>query len=189
VTRARRESRLSGSRSLTPFDEERAVGIGATKVMHVKIPVTDLQVSVDWYCRLMDLTLTHEFIEHGELRGAALRSMEGGFSFALRLMQHCSSAPDLDGFDIVALHMSSRECLSVVQERSEMLGADYTSVQDRGPHEAVVDVTDPDGTLLRFYWVDLAQEPDVFLAFAFRDDGPPEITREPRLRAPSVLGR
>ena len=75
---------------------------------------------------------------------------------------------DLDGFDIVALHMSSRESLSLVQERSARLGADHTPVQDRGPHEAVVDVTDPDGTLLRFYWKDLAQEPDVFLAFAFR---------------------
>ena len=50
-------------------------------------------------------------------------------------------------------------------------------------------MTDPDGTLLRFYWADLAQEPDAFLAFAFRDDGPPEFIREPRLRAPSVLGR
>ena len=164
------------------------MGIGVTKVKHVKIPVTDLQISVDWYCRLMDLTLAHEFIEHDELRGAALRSMEGGFSFALRLRQHCSSAPDLDGFDIVALHMSSRESLSLVQERSERLGADYTPVQDRGPHEAVVDVTDPDGTLLRFYWMDVTQEPDVFLAFAFGDDGPPELIHEPRLRAPSVLG-
>ena len=41
------------------------MGIGVTKVKHVKIPVTDLQISVDWYCRLMDLTLAHEFIEHG----------------------------------------------------------------------------------------------------------------------------
>ncbi len=70
-----------------------------------------------------------------------------------------------------------------------MLGADYTLVQDRGPHEAVMDVTDPEGTLLRFYWVDVAHEPDLFLAFAFRDDGPPELIHEPRLRAPSVLGR
>ena len=73
------------------------MGIGVTKVKHVKIPVTDLQISVDWYCRLMDLTLAHEFIEQDELRGAALRSMEGGFSFALRLRQHCSSAPDWTG--------------------------------------------------------------------------------------------
>ena len=165
------------------------MGVGMTKVLHVKIPVTDLQNSVDWYCRLMDLTLTHEFIEQGELRGAALRSVEGGFSFALRLRQYCSSTPNLDGFDIVAIHMSDRESLTVVQQRSAVLGAEYTAVQDRGLHEAVVDVTDPDGTLLRFYWVDLAQLPDVFLGYSFSGDGPPEFVREPRLKAPSVLGR
>jgi len=165
------------------------VGIGVTKIKHVKIPVTDLQHSVDWYCRLMDLTLAHEFIEDGELRGAVLRSPEGGFSLALRLRQHCSSAPDLDGFDIMALHMTSRESLLGVQQRSAALGADVTPVHDRGPHEAVVDVTDPDGTLLRFYWADEAQEPDVFTAYAFHGDGPPEFIHEPRLRAPSILGR
>jgi catechol 2,3-dioxygenase-like lactoylglutathione lyase family enzyme len=157
--------------------------------MHVKIPVTDLQDSVDWYCRLMDLTLAHEFIEQGELRGAAVRSLEGGFSFALRLRQYCSSTPDLDGFDVVAVHMISRDSLSVVQQRSAALGAEYTAVQDRGPHEAVVDVTDPDGTLLRFYWADLARAPAVFLGYSFRGDGPPEFVREPRLKAPSVLGQ
>ncbi len=165
------------------------MGIGMTRLLHVKIPVTDLQNSVDWYCRLMDLSLTHEFIEQDELRGAAVRSTEGGFSFALRLRQHCSSAPDLEGFDIVAVHMNSREALSVVQQRSAALGAEYTDVQDRGPHEAVVDVTDPDGTVLRFYWVDLAAVSDTFVGYAFTGDGPPEFIGEPRLEAPSVLGR
>jgi len=63
------------------------MAVGMTKVLHVKLPVTDLQRSVDWYAALMDLQLTHEFIEHDELRGAALRSAEGGFSFALRLRE------------------------------------------------------------------------------------------------------
>ena len=29
--------------------------IGMTKVLHVKIPVSDLQRSVTWYCELLDL--------------------------------------------------------------------------------------------------------------------------------------
>jgi predicted enzyme related to lactoylglutathione lyase len=32
-----------------------------TKILHVKIPVTDLQHSADWYAQLMDLVLTREF--------------------------------------------------------------------------------------------------------------------------------
>jgi catechol 2,3-dioxygenase-like lactoylglutathione lyase family enzyme len=54
------------------------MAIGMTKVLHVKIPVTDLQRSVTWYASLMDLELSKEFIEQGELRGAALTSPEGG---------------------------------------------------------------------------------------------------------------
>lgn len=165
------------------------MGIGMTKIMHVKIPVTDLQRSLDWYGELMDLTLTHEFIEDGEVRGVALKSTEGGFSFALRLRQYCAGTPDLTGYDVVALHMTNRESLLGVQERSAGLNASYTEVQDRGPHEAVVDVTDPDGTLLRFYWVAPTQDPDTFLGMAFHEDGPPTFESEPRLRTTRVAGR
>lgn len=56
------------------------MGIGMTKVLHVKIPVTDLQCSASWYAALMDLKLSREFIEDGELRGAALYSPEAGFA-------------------------------------------------------------------------------------------------------------
>jgi catechol 2,3-dioxygenase-like lactoylglutathione lyase family enzyme len=82
-----------------------------TKVLHVKLPVTDLQRSLDWYASLMDLHFTHEFIEDDEVRGVALRSAEGGFSFALRLREHCAGQPDLDGFDVVALHMADRDAI------------------------------------------------------------------------------
>jgi len=165
------------------------VGIGMTKLLHIKLPVTDLQRSVDWYCRLMDLALSYEFVEDGELRGAVLRSDEGGFNVALRLGQYCASVSDLTGFDVVGIHMESRESLAVVRERCAALGAVCTGIQDRGPHEAVVDVTDPDGTILRFYWMDLATEPTAFQGLEFRGDGPPEFVGEPRLSAPAVLGR
>ena len=165
------------------------MSIGMTRILHVKLPVTDLQRSVDWYCRLMDLVLTYEFVEDGELRGAVLHSPEGGFNVALRLRQHCTGTPDLTGFDVAGLHMESRESLAVVRERCAALGAACTGIQDRGPHEAVVDVTDPDGTLLRFYWADLTEAPREFRRLEFDGDGPPDVVTEPRLRAPSVLGR
>ena len=49
------------------------MGIGMTKVQHVKIPVTDLGRSVAWYGELLDLVPFREFVEHGVLRGAASR--------------------------------------------------------------------------------------------------------------------
>jgi catechol 2,3-dioxygenase-like lactoylglutathione lyase family enzyme len=165
------------------------MAIGITKVLHVKIPVTDLQRSVTWYATVMDLELTNEFIEQGELRGAALRSPEGGFAFALRLREHCSSAPVLDGFDIAALHMASREELVQLRNRCLERGVACSEVQDRGPDQAVVDVPDPDGTVLRFYWVAESGEPSSFTGLSFTGDGPPTVTTEPRLDAPRIAGR
>jgi catechol 2,3-dioxygenase-like lactoylglutathione lyase family enzyme len=165
------------------------MGIGMTKVLHVKIPVTDLQRSADWYAQLMDLVLTREFIENGELRGAALHSPEGGFAFALRLREHCSSQPALDGFDVVALHMATRDALTQLCERCARLGIRCTNIQDRAANEAVVDVADPDGTVLRFYWVADTGEPDSFTGLIFQGDAPPRRTAEPRLHAPQVARR
>lgn len=160
------------------------MAVGMTKVLHIKLPVTDLQRSVDWYAALMDLHLKYEFIEHDELRGAALRSAEGGFSFALRLREHCEGRPDLNGFDVVALHMVSREAIVAMRDRCERLGVTCSPVQDRGEHEAIVDVTDPDGTILRFYWVDESVDSGSFVGMIFTGAGPPQLTSVPRLRPP-----
>lgn len=161
------------------------VAVGMTKVLHVKLPVTDLQRSVDWYASLMDLHLRYEFIEDGELRGAALHSAEGGFSFALRLREHCEGQPVLDGFDVVSLHMVDRDAIVRMSERCQALGVPCSPVQDRGEHEAIVDVPDPDGTVLRFYWMDESVDRDPFIGMIFDGTGPPQLTSVPRLRPPA----
>lgn len=162
------------------------MGVGMTKVLHVKMPVTDLQRSVDWYVQLMDLVLTREFIEDGELRGAALHSTEAGFSFALRLRDQCSSRPVLDGFDVLAIHMATRHALEALRGRCAALGVPCSEIQDRAENEAVVDVPDPDGTVLRFYWVGATAESDRFIGLEFESTGPPHLVAKPRLRAPLV---
>ena len=52
------------------------MGIGITRMQHVKIPVSDLGYSIGWYARFLDLVPFREFVEHGAVRGAALRSPE-----------------------------------------------------------------------------------------------------------------
>ena len=157
------------------------MAIGMTRVLHVKLPVSDLAHSVQWYVALLDLELTREFVEDGELRGAALKSREGGFAFALRLREHCAGQPRLDGFDVAALHMESRDDLVRLRERCSALGVACTPIQDRGEYSAIVDVTDPDGTVLRFYWLVESQEPDSFVAVIFNGDAPPTFSSESRL--------
>ena len=158
-----------------------------TKILHVKLPVTDLQRSVDFYASLMDLEVTREFVQDGEVRGAALHSAEGGFSFALRLREHCPGRPVLDGFDVVALHMVDRDAIVRMSTRCRRQGVACSPVQDRGEHEAVVGVVDPDGTVLRFYWVDESVTRKPFVGMVFDGEGPPRITHEPQLLHPKAL--
>jgi catechol 2,3-dioxygenase-like lactoylglutathione lyase family enzyme len=160
------------------------MSIGMTKVQHVKIPVTDLARSVAWYSRLLDLVPFREFVEQGALRGAALRSPEAGFAVALRERQFCASQPDLAGFDLVALHMANREALADLAAKCDRLGIEHGPIQDRGPNEAVVDVPDPDGAVLRFFWEREDEETSRFLGLSFGADGQPAFYDTPRLPVP-----
>jgi|SRR5450631_2581796 catechol 2,3-dioxygenase-like lactoylglutathione lyase family enzyme len=163
------------------------MGIGMTKVLHVKIPVTDLQRSVSWYCSLLELDLSKEFVEQGVLRGAALSSREGGFAFALRDRAFCASTPNLSGFDPFALHIATRDALEEIVERCDRLGLEHSPIQERGPNEAVVDVPDPDGTVLRFYWVGDSSDGDHFLGMEFDDGDNVSFYDTPRLGVPGPV--
>lgn len=81
--------------------------------------------------------------------------------------------------------MHSREALARLRNRCATLGIACTPIQDRSDDSAVVDVTDPDGTVLRFYWVEQSDEPDGFRAIIFEGDEPPRFATEPRLQ---ILG-
>ena len=53
-------------------------------IHHVKIPVSDVRVSAEWYERALGLEVAIEFVEDGELRGVALNAPGGNTSIALR---------------------------------------------------------------------------------------------------------
>ena len=84
--------------------------------------------------------------------------------------------------------MATRDALTHLRERCTRLGIPCTEIQDRAANEAVVDVADPDGTVLRFYWVADTGEPHSFTGLIFNGDAPPQLTTEPRLKAPELPG-
>jgi catechol 2,3-dioxygenase-like lactoylglutathione lyase family enzyme len=67
------------------------MGIGLTKIKHVKLPVSDLQRSVSWYQSLLDLELHMEFVERGTVCGASLVDRDGGFEITLRDKEFCAA--------------------------------------------------------------------------------------------------
>lgn len=120
-------------------------------IAQVKLPVTDLQASVLWYERLLGLRQWSEFLEDGVVRGAGLTDHAGQLSLALRDRTVCTGQPDLTGFDVVAFRPASREALDAIVARCEALGVGHRPVVET-PHGAILDVPDPDGTVLRFYF-------------------------------------
>jgi catechol 2,3-dioxygenase-like lactoylglutathione lyase family enzyme len=119
-------------------------------LLQVKLPVTDLARSVDFYTRLLGLRLWVEIVEDDVVRGAGLIDREGRFNISLRDRAVCASTPDLAGFDVVAFRPADRDALVRLAARCDREGFPHTGVSD-GPTGALLDVTDPDGTVLRFY--------------------------------------
>jgi catechol 2,3-dioxygenase-like lactoylglutathione lyase family enzyme len=150
------------------------------RIRHVKLPVVDLARSVAWYRELLDMELVAEFREGGELRGAQLMDATG-FGIALRDREHCAGRPDLTGFDVVALEVGSVDDLHRLDERAASLGGARSGVADRGPQGAYLDVTDPDGTVLRFL-ANNPINPGRFLGVDFDGQGSATFYDTPTLR-------
>ena len=101
---------------------------------------------------------------------------------ALRDRRFCASKPDLSGFDVVAFTPSSRESLDELAARCDARGFAHSEIADFGDGW-VLDVPDPDGTVLRFYH--FTGRTDVFTGYSFAAGRPIERYVEPLLHQPT----
>ncbi|MET0864293.1 MAG: VOC family protein, partial [Nakamurella sp.] len=76
-------------------------------IHHIKIPVSDVRASIQWYQRVLGLTVMIEFTEDGELRGVALKAPDGSSQIALRHEPERAAA--LAGFDLFAIGVPTRD--------------------------------------------------------------------------------
>lgn len=154
--------------------------IGITKIRQVKLPVTDLEKSVAWYRELLDLQPAFEFFENGAVRGVVLLEPDADLHIALRERLYCASRPHLNDFDAFALRVDSLDSFTKLIERADRLGASHSEIHDRGPYGAALDISDPDGTVIRFLY-EPDDYPTGFTGLEFGPDGTPSTYREPRL--------
>ncbi|WP_433194771.1 VOC family protein [Nocardia sp. CA-107356] len=154
--------------------------LGISKIRQVKLPVTSLATSVAWYRQLLDLEPVFEFYEEGAVRGVVLLEPNADLHIGLRERAYCASHPHLDDFDAFALRVDSLDAFTELIARADRLGSPHSEIHDRGPYGAALDISDPDGTVIRFLY-----EPDTyptgFAGLEFGPDGTPSGYEQPRL--------
>jgi catechol 2,3-dioxygenase-like lactoylglutathione lyase family enzyme len=137
-----------------PLTDRRAVvqyewGAGAVVgYHHIKVPVSDVVRSRQWYVCVLGFEPELEFAEDGALRGVALYHPAADVRLALR--HDPARAAALAGFDVTALAVSTRQDLGLVAERARSAGA-VAGQLARGREGWTCDLTDPDGLIVRLY--------------------------------------
>lgn len=125
-----------------------------TGVHHVSLTVTDVERSLDWYSRLLDMTQLFGSDEE-TVRWRVLHQPESNLVLALR--QYLVSAASSDrfdelrtGLDHLALGVSTLDELLAWQGRVEELGLPYTPVKET-PAGSMLVVRDPDNIQIEFF--------------------------------------
>jgi len=119
-------------------------------IHHVKIPVSDVRVSSEWYLRVLGLEVSIEFTEDGELRGVALKASDGSTQIALRHDPERAAA--LSGFDLVALGVPTRDGVHDWADHLAAIDQKHGGIVTG--HEGgtvLIGLHDPDGIEIRLY--------------------------------------
>lgn len=126
-------------------------------VHHVKLPVSDLRRSLDWYRSRLGYEVEIEFVEGGALMGYALRHPSGGPMLALRLDPARAAAAA--GFDYFAIGVPDRTAIEELAGRLTAMGEPHAGVHFATIGWILPELHDPDGHEVRFYTVEHHTEP------------------------------
>jgi catechol 2,3-dioxygenase-like lactoylglutathione lyase family enzyme len=117
---------------------------------HVKLPVTDVARSREWYERVLGFTVVIEFVEDEVVMGLAMRDPSGTVQLALR--HDPSRAAALSGFDPIALAVPTRADVEQWRQQFDDLGQAHGGIVSGHAGGAVlVGRHDPDAIEIRLY--------------------------------------
>ncbi len=120
-------------------------------VHHLKLPVTDLARSLDWYRSRLGYELDIEFVEQGKLMGYSMSHRGGGPQLALRLDPGRAAAAA--GFDYFAIGVPDKAALDDLAARLTALGEEHAGVHWATVGWILPMLHDPDGHEIRFYTI------------------------------------
>lgn len=118
-------------------------------VHHLKLPVSDLDASRDWFESRLGYFTAMEFRERGYLAGLALNHPNGGPRLALRLDPARAAASA--GFDYFSIGVRTKDAIDSLADRLTGLGDAHGGVQLASLGWILPGLLDPDGHEIRFY--------------------------------------
>jgi catechol 2,3-dioxygenase-like lactoylglutathione lyase family enzyme len=126
-------------------------------IHHLKLPVADLDRSLEWYRSRLGYHAQVEFVEHGQLMGVVMAHPAGGPDLGLRLDPERARAAA--GFDYFAIGVPDKEAMERLAGRLDELGQAHAGVHEASFGWILPEVLDPDGHPLRFYTIRHHTEP------------------------------
>jgi catechol 2,3-dioxygenase-like lactoylglutathione lyase family enzyme len=125
---------------------------------HLKLPVSDLARSREWYQSRLGYRVQAEFVEQGTLMGYGLAHPNGGPPLGLRLDPGRARAAA--GFDYFAIGVPDRAALDDLARRLDELGESHAGVHRASLGWILPLLHDPDGHEVRFYTMEHHTDPD-----------------------------
>jgi catechol 2,3-dioxygenase-like lactoylglutathione lyase family enzyme len=117
---------------------------------HVKLPVSEVAVSRDWYRRVLGFRVDMEFVEDNVLMGIALIDPTGTVCLALRRDPDRVAA--WSGFDPIAIAVPTRDQVQAWRQRLDDLDQPHGGViTGHNGGSVLVGLHDPDGIEIRLY--------------------------------------
>ena len=114
-------------------------------IHHVKVPVSDVAASRDWYAEVFDFMPTLDFEDEATLLGVVLEHRSG---VALLLYLDPERSHALAGFDPVGLAVSSTAELQAWVTDLDQRGVAHTPIRDAHLGQSI-EVRDPDGLIIQ----------------------------------------
>ena len=118
-------------------------------VHQLKLPVTDLARSREWYQTRLGYRVQIEFVEQGQLIGYGLEHPNGGPVLGLRLNRERARAAA--GFDYFAIGVPGKDAIEQLAARLTALGEQHAGVHWASIGWILPHLHDPDGHEIRFY--------------------------------------
>jgi catechol 2,3-dioxygenase-like lactoylglutathione lyase family enzyme len=120
-------------------------------IHHLKLPVTDLARSREWYRSRLGYQVQMEFVEQGQLMGYALSHPNGGPGLGLRL--DAGRARAAAGFDYFSIGVPDKNAIDQLAARLTALGEQHAGVHWASIGWILPELHDPDGHEVRFYTI------------------------------------